>query len=137
MRYAREGLFALALLSAGAVGCSRNHASETPAPVRTAGSESVRLTVDNESFSDMDVLVVADSGLRSSLGAVPAGTEAEYKLSSNEWAEGMVRLEAVRVGGERVVAHAGPLPLFSGNAIDFTIEPNLRESYAMVRYGAR
>jgi len=134
MRYMHAGMVALAMLSVSTVGCYRHRTYEAAVVAAPARGEKVLVTVDNNAVSDFDVFVEAD-GTRSRLGTVQAGTESEYKVMPNP-ATGTVQLVATPLAGHGV-ARTGPLPVSSGSAINFTIQPNVRKSYATVQYNVR
>jgi len=133
MRNVHTGLVAMAMLCASAVGCYRNHTNEAPRAI-PAGDEVVRVIVDNNSLTDVNVVAEADGGAQTRLGTVPAGTESVYKLGANLPPNGKVQLVALGIGGQPL-AHTGPLPVFTGNEVNFTIQPNPKQSFATVRFG--
>ena len=135
MRYMHAGIVAVAMLSTSTVGCYRHHTNEAPIAAAMPAGEKVRVTVDNNSFSDFDLFVEADGGARSRLATVQAGTESEYKVTASP-STGTIQLVATPVG-RHGITRTGPLPVVGGSAVTFTIEPNLRMSYSTVRYGAR
>jgi hypothetical protein len=136
MRYARAGLFATAILFAATVGCYQHNTDEAPSAAQAPRGEVVRLTVDNQAISDFDLYAVADGEVGTRLGTIMADTENDYTLTSDRWKNGTISIVARALAGHGV-ARSGTLPVSGGNSVDFTIQPNLKKSYATVRYGAR
>jgi hypothetical protein len=126
---------AAALAVAGATGCSR--AVRPPLPTVSARgivdvmSDEVPLWVRNNTQAGVKVFVLDDGEWRD-LGFVAAGSTESFDVVDLTPAGAPLRLLAIPSNGQGS-ARAGPLTVLLGQAVTFTIEPELTRSFAVVR----
>lgn len=116
-----------ALVLAAAPACR----SANPWSTDEQQSDAVRLVVRNNNFADMDIWAVGD-GLPTRIGTVTGNSSGSFALNSSLYSATDFRVVATPIGGNGR-AGSGPLVVRNGQTIEFTINPQLRLSTAMIR----
>lgn len=110
--------------------CASNPNPSTGDVSPTTGS--VAVTVTNNNLADVDVYAIADGGMRLRLGTVTALSSGTFTARPSMFATGTLRLVASPIGG-RGLARTDPLLVSAGQAVTFTIQPDLAASFGMVQ----
>lgn len=98
----------------------------------TLASRSVAVVVTNNNYWDMKIYAVVGGSVPIRLGTVTGVSSAQFTVHPSLFPTGSLRLVASQLGG-RDVADSGPLQVFGGQAVGFTIQPNTGTSFAFVR----
>jgi hypothetical protein len=115
-------------LSVGA--CARNGAPRGEDV--SLASRSVSVLVTNNNYWDMKVYALIGSSVSIRLGTVTGVSSARFTAQPSMFPTGTLHLVASQLGG-RDMADSGPLPVFGGESVTFTIQPNTGTSFAFVR----
>ena len=91
----------------------------------------VTLDLKNDSFSDVDVFVIAD-GLATRVGEVSGTSERKFMIRESVWRAGDLRFVATPVGGNGR-ANSGPVNVTGGTTVFFNINSTLRNSTVSVQ----
>ena len=98
-----------------------------------ADERAVSINVRNNTFSDMKVYAVLESGNPLRLGVVNSLSASTFTATPIMFPTGMLRVVATPVGG-RGVADSGPMQVSGGEQVQFTIPSNPAASYALIRW---
>jgi hypothetical protein len=90
------------------------------------------LRVENHNFNDVDVFAVPPGGVPQRLGIVTGASSGTFVLPRTLIATLPVRIIAVPIGGFGA-AGSGPLTIYAGQTVVFTVEADLHLSSAVVR----
>jgi hypothetical protein len=132
IRIARNiGTAAALVLATTLAACART----TPHPVvEPARSEPLTIAVRNNALSDMDVYVLPESGAPRRIGTVPGNNSATFLVPRRDLPTGWMRVVAAPVlGFGRRIARSDLLSVNDAQSVNFTIEPNVRLSWAIAR----
>jgi hypothetical protein len=114
------------LLGVSAEGCA------SAANVATGGSAAATLRVENHNFNDVDVFAVPPGGTPQRLGMVTGASSGTFVLPRTLIATLPLRIIAAPIGGFGA-AGSGPLTVYGGQTVLFTVEADLHLSSAVVR----
>lgn len=98
----------------------------------TAQRTDATLRVDNHNFNDVDVFAVPPGGVAQRLGMATGLSSGTFVLPRTLIAALPVRIIAVPIGGFGA-AGSGPLTVYGGQTVVFTVEADLHLSSAVVR----
>jgi hypothetical protein len=126
VKYFLVGMVAATTSLSGLAACS--HTNEAGGEVAPASAIGVH--VKNENFLDMDVYAVSD-GLATRLGTVSGNGSRNFVLDAS-LASRDLRIVATPIGGNGR-ASTGAVTVAPGQAIDFTVGPEMRNSRVFIR----
>jgi hypothetical protein len=118
-------------LVAGACASAPKTVTETSTGEVAPAEGSVGLVVHNDNYADMDVYVVSE-GLATRIATVTGNSVQRFWLDPSFFPTDQLRIVATPIGGNGR-ASSGALSVSSGQTIDFTIAPSMRQSTATVR----
>jgi hypothetical protein len=100
--------------------------------VDAAQSSDATLRVDNHNFNDVDIFVVHPGEVPQRLGMVTGVSSGSFAIPRTLLANQPIRVTAVPIGGVGE-ARSGPLTVYGGQTVQFTVEADLHLSTAVVR----
>jgi hypothetical protein len=122
---------ALAVVAPISSGCSLLGRAKKAAGPPAEPAEPIPLTVRNENFLDMNILVVVQGASRR-IGMVPGNTTANFNIPRTSLSGDDLVINAVPIGGSGR-ATSGMLQVHEGQRVDFRVAQVLRQSVAVVR----
>ncbi|MEO7457319.1 MAG: hypothetical protein ABIY52_13735 [Gemmatimonadaceae bacterium] len=126
MRAYRSLLLALSLgIVAPLAGACR---SSNAYDVNSTEPDRVLLTVKNDNFLEADIYALSN-GLATRIGVVSGLSTKDFALNSTLYSATDFRIVAAPIGGNGR-ASSGPLPVHSGQSIEFTVGNRLAASHA-------